>query len=228
MMNYSLDLEESETFVLNYTVKDNKITVNLANDENYDVLYTPKTEKMLLKKMKTQVLQSYKFMNKQEEELLKIHKKVLYDIVIIALAIGLGLLLNISSPMIDIDIFNLPFVVSLVAGSFVLFSDISTMEDIKTKIEDVKKSMLFVINEERINNSIKANQKILSNTTSATKELVQSGSVDQSAMTINSVDKIEYEELIQILENIDNEEQFDFACSDTSGEKTLVLNKNLK
>jgi len=67
MKDYSLNLEDSKTFVLNYTVKDNQITVNLANGENYVIPYTAENEVKLLKRMKTQVLQSDEFMSKQEK-----------------------------------------------------------------------------------------------------------------------------------------------------------------
>ena len=49
MRDYSLNLEDSKTFVLNYTIKGNQIIVNLAKGENFIIPYTQENEKNYLK-----------------------------------------------------------------------------------------------------------------------------------------------------------------------------------
>ena len=52
MRDYSLNLEDSKTFVLNYTIKGNQIIVNLAKGENFIIPYTQENQKKLLEIMR--------------------------------------------------------------------------------------------------------------------------------------------------------------------------------
>lgn len=217
MKDYSLNLEDSKTFVLNYTVKDNQITVNLANGENYVIPYTAENEVKLLKRMKTQVLQSDEFMNKQEKRFSKSRKLAIWGVPMLAL--------NVIASASDIS------AVSIVSGmwaSWFVFDigyRIYSMIDSKRNIKDINKNKMLLNNEERLNEKVKENHNVLAHTDEKTKKMVHSTPVDQPVFTLNSIDKIKYEELKQILENIDREEEFGFDCSSESDEKSLVLKK---
>lgn len=217
MKDYSLNLEDSKTFVLNYTVKDNQITVNLANGENYVIPYTAENEVKLLKRMKTQVLQSDEFMSKQEKRFSKSWKLAIWGVPMLAL--------NVIASASDIS------AVSIVSGmwaSWFVFDigyRIYSMIDSKRNIKDINKNKMLLNNEERLNEKVKENHNVLAHTDEKTKKMVHSTPVDQPVFTLNSIDKIKYEELKQILENIDREEEFGFDCSSESDEKSLVLKK---
>lgn len=217
MKDYSLNLEDSKTFVLNYTVKDNQITVNLANGENYVIPYTAENEVKLLKRMKTQVLQSDEFMSKQEKRFSKSRKLAIWGVPMLAL--------NVIASASDIS------AVSIVSGmwaSWFVFDigyRIYSMIDSKRNIKDINKNKMLLNNEERLNEKVKENHNVLAHTDEKTKKMVHSTPVDQPVFTLNSIDKIKYEELKQILENIDREEEFGFDCSSESDEKSLVLKK---
>jgi len=217
MKDYSLNLEDSKTFVLNYTVKDNQITVNLANGENYVIPYTAENEVKLLKRMKTQVLQSDEFMSKQEKRFSKSWKLAIWGVSMLAL--------NVIASASDIS------AVSIVSGmwaSWFVFDigyRIYSMIDSKRNIKDINKNKMLLNNEERLNEKVKENHNVLAHTDEKTKKMVHSTPVDQPVFTLNSIDKIKYEELKQILENIDREEEFGFDYSSESDEKSLVLKK---
>ena len=221
MKDYSLNLEDSKTFVLNYTIKGNEITVNLANGENYVIPYTTENEVKLLEKMKIQVLQSEQFMIKQEKRFSKSWKWAIWDVSILAL--------NVFSVITFASRYN----VLLTKGGgmcvswfvFDIAYRINSMIDSKKNIKDINKNRMLLNNEERQNEKVKENYNILAHTDKKTKEIVHSIPVDQPVFTLNSIDKIKYEELKQILKNIDREEKFGFDYSSESNEKSLVLKK---
>lgn len=217
MKDYSLNLEDSKTFVLNYTVKDNQITVNLANGENYVIPYTTENEVKLLKRMKTQILQSDEFMNKQEKRFSRSWKWAIWSASMIALNI-----ISLASGNSAVP------VLSGICASWFVFDvgyRIYNMVDSKRNIKDINKNKMLLNNEERLNEKVKENYNILAHTDEKTKEIVHSTPVDQPVFTLNSIDKIKYEELKQILENIDREEEFGFDYSSESNGKSLVLKK---
>lgn len=59
MKDYSLTIEERREFILNYLVKDDKIIIAYASDEDIIIPYTKENEKKVLEKMKHQVLKAY-------------------------------------------------------------------------------------------------------------------------------------------------------------------------
>ena len=139
MKDYSLNLEDSKPFVLNYTVKDNQITVNLANGENYVIPYTAENEVKLLKRMKTQVLQSDEFMSKQEKRFSKSWKLAIWGVSMLAL--------NVIASASGIS------AVSIVSGmwaSWFVFDigyRIYSMIDSKRNIKDINKNKMLLNNE---------------------------------------------------------------------------------
>lgn len=223
MKDYSLDFEDSKTFVLNYEVKDNHITINLATGEKYVIPYTIENEIKLLKRMKTQVLQSNEFMSKQEKRFSRSWKRAIWSasmiaLIVISLASGNSVVPVLSGICASWFVFDIGHI-------------IYSMIDSKRNIKDINKNKMLLNNEEKLNEKIKRNPNILVNTNEQTKEMVSSTPIDQPVFTLNSIDKIKYEELKKILENIDREEEFDFdysSASDDIDDKPLVLHKKLK
>ena len=84
---------------------------------------------------------------------------------------------------------------------------------------------MFLNNEELLNRKVKSNQNILSNTNTKIKELVASTPEDAQVFSLNTIDKIKYEDLKTIIENIKRDEQFGFEYSSTEEEKPIVLTK---
>lgn len=215
MKNYSLNFEDSKTFILNYKVEDNQIIVNLASRENYVIPYTLENEKILLERMKTQVLNSREFEYEQ--------KKIFYLYMILATYCGIAL------PIFVIGDTTIPFLDVIGAGlsAFSTIYGVYKMIDIKRKIKDINKNKMFLNNEEILNEKVRSNQNILSNTDTKTKKLVSSTPEDKPIFSLNNMDKIKYKELIKILENIRRDEQFGFDYSSTPEDKPMVLTKKM-
>lgn len=217
MKDYSLNYDDSKTFILNYKIEYNRIIVNLASGEEYIISYLSENEKKLLEKMKEQVLDSDLFKSKQEKRFSLAWK----------LAIWNGTMLVFNTVLLATRSSSLPIVNGICAGWFVFDTiyRVYSMVDSKKKIKDVNKNRMFLNNEELLNEKIKLNQNILSNTNTKIKELVASTPKDTQVFSLNTMDKIKYQELKTILENIKRDEQFGFEYSSAEEEKTMVLTK---
>ena len=86
---------------------------------------------------------------------------------------------------------------------------------------------MFLNNEELLNEKVKANQNILSNTNTKTKELVTSTPEDARVFSLDPSDKIKCSELKTILEKIKRDEQFGFEYLFNKKEKLVVLTKKI-
>ena len=220
MKNYSLNYEDSKTFILNYKIEDNQIIVNLASGEEYVIPYSLENEKNLLNRMKEQVLNSVEFECEQKRRFSAAWKWTIFSSAMLALnAVSLATG-NSLTPIVSI----------ICSGWFVIdiTYNIYRMIDSKKKIEDVNKNRMFLKNKELLNERVKSNQNILSNTNTKTKELVASTPKDEQVFSLNTMDKIKYQELKTILENIKRDEQFGFEYSSTPEKKPMELTKKFK
>lgn len=217
MKDYSLNYEDSKTFILNYKIEDNQIIVNLASGEEYIIPYSLENEKKLLEQMKEQVIDSDVFKSKQEKKFSVAWKWAIWS----------GTMLVFNAVVLATGSSSLPIVNGICAGWFVFDTTyrVYSMIDSKKKIKDVNKNRMFLNNEELLNEKVKSNQNILSNTNTKTKELVASTPEDAQVFSLNTMDKIKYQELKTILENIKRDEQFGFEYSSTEEEKPMVLTK---
>ena len=59
MKDYSNNEYEKKLFILSYTKTEENIIVNLANGENYSIPNVAHNEKVILEKMRAQVINSY-------------------------------------------------------------------------------------------------------------------------------------------------------------------------
>lgn len=217
MKDYSLNYEDSKTFILNYKIEDNQIIVNLACKKERIIPYSLVNEKELLKLMKEQVLDSKAFKSKQEKRFSASWKYAIWS----------GVMLVFNAVMLATGSSSLPIAHGLCAGYFIFDATyrVYSMIDSKKKIKDVNKNIMFLNNEELLNRKVKSNQNILSNTNTKIKELVASTPEDAQVFSLNTIDKIKYEDLKTIIENIKRDEQFGFEYSSTEEEKPIVLTK---
>ncbi len=98
----------------------------------------------------------------------------------------------------------------------------------KLKIRDIEKNKMFIENEEILKDNTKINQNALVNVSKKTQELVASTPEEKPIFTLNSIDKISYKDLKQILENIKREQRFGFDYSESQEEKPMVLSRKRK
>lgn len=211
-------MENYKKFVLNYTVKDNQITISFANGKNDIIPYTARNEIFLLEKMKTQVSQSDELIRKQEKRFSESWKDAIWNFSLFVLY-----LINL--------VCNSGFV-SILAGICIgmcgpnLISDIYRMLDSTKALKIINRMLLNA--KEKMNDKAKENQKVLANTDEKTKEMVHSTGEDQPVFTLNNIDNIEYEELEQIPENMYKEEEAVHDDSSKSDEKSLDFKKKIR
>lgn len=219
MKDYSTSFEEYERFILNYIIKGDVIKINLASGEIYVIPYTRKNEKKIIEKMKNQVLNSDKFLEKEEKRYSASCKWLKLDSIFLGLNI-IALILGLPEQIIT-DIVSL---CSLIL-SLGLITNLYVFNTSKNNIRDVEKNRLIVENEDKINENIKVNENVLYKTTFETKDLVESAPKDEPAITINNADNIPYKDIKRIVDNIDKAENLDFDYYGNTEEKPLTLAK---
>lgn len=202
MKDYSLNLEDSKSFILNYEIKNGKIIINFASGDKCEVPFTKKNGKKLLKEMRKQVKLYYKFYNSQE---IKLNQKLMW---FRPFAIAEGVVLG-CLPFGILFHPSVYFIILAMVTISTITISVSIMQDV-TAMENIEE---FFKNEKSINKKseekekLKENENILSNTSDYTKELVNSG---QKKLSLNDIDKMSYSDLKIILDNIKNEERFNF------------------
>ncbi len=216
MKYYSFDYENSGEFILNYRIENNQIIINLASGKKYITPYSIDTERRLLRLMKNQVNNAKYYERKQKESFSKALNHAIYGVLFLILDI----ILLVTGSAIN----NILIALCAIWFAFVSFLNISIMIYSKLDIKDIKKNKLFVNNEELLSDNTKVNERTLTNVSSKTKELVASTPLERPIFTLNSIDKISYRDLKQILTNIKLEEQL----NKTSDETALVLSRKRK
>lgn len=219
MKDYSMNSRNAKTFVLNYTVKDNQIIVHFANGENYVIPYTAENEVKLLKRMRAQVILADEFLREQEQNFSKNWKLVIGNAVMLAVNIFALVTGNSVVPILN---GTCTIIFTYLTGSLIY-----SMMDNKRNIKDVKKNKILLHNEEKLNQKIKENDNVFTNTDEKMKEMVYFTPEDQPVFTFNSIDKMKYEELKKVLEMIELEEEYGFADASKVEEKASVFNKKL-
>lgn len=182
MKSYTDSKEDKKKFILNYEIKDDKIIINLASKESYTIPYTFANETRILSIMKNQVsdFSNQEYLYEETWELFVSLNKLFILFLIVPYTVVLMGLLN-------------PFLIPI--GIWGKIFD-----------NDIKKNKMFIENEVDLNERIKENPEILANITKRAREIIQSEIFSSHGLTINSIDKIKYKDLKQILENIKKEE----------------------
>lgn len=222
MKDYTLNSEEAVSFILNYEIKDNQIIVNYANGEHYIISYTNDNEEKILKKMEDQVYneqQNYK----QSNKILGIAvTRILFNVFGIILCVGIVKSGHSIAPLILYKIY--PVLFNFNIGVHILY-----IRYIKEKRKDFEKNKMLLDNQEKLNEMIKENQNILTNSNEKIKEMVKSTPEDKPVFNLNSVEKLKLKELKAILENIQREEEFksNYSSDNESNDEPLTLSKSI-
>lgn len=194
MKNYVLDRDKSIDFILNYTIKGNNIIINTASKEKITVPNTEEYEKNILKKMKKQVKKyAYQYKNHWQSEC--------DENFTIVKALLINALIWTPLWIFTLPVFLIPLVgVSALLIMFIIFG--TKYKISKTNIEDAKKNIMFIENEEDINKYI-AHENVLSKMKSDTAKVT----LESNKLNINSIDKIKYKELKRMLEAMKSEQE---------------------
>ena len=189
MKDYSLSKEEAMTFILNYNIEGDKIIINLASGNSYEVENTRENEKVILEKMRDQVIKSgatgYFSGNKAGTICGSI------------LAATGALNIAVHANSLAIENFGSPlaygaFIALCSCGfGFGLYNVISSQRI----INDYKKNKLFLDNEDLFIEEIKDDDDYI-----IRKEY---------ALTLNDVDKMSYKEVMSAIEKAKLDEYLD-------------------
>ena len=189
MKNYSLSKEEAMTFILNYNIEGDKIVINLASGNSYEVENTSKNEKIILEKMRNQVVQA------GINGYFRGNKAGVVWGSILAAAGALNIAVHANS--LAIENFGSP----LAYGAFIAVCScefgIGLYDAISSQriINDYKKNKLFLDNEDLFIEEIKDDDDY-----NIRKEY---------ALTLNDVDKMSYREVMSAIEKVKLDECLD-------------------
>lgn len=213
MKDYTIELmndddyeKKRKEFILKYVVsEDNKfIKVYYANKRLTVIRYSVENEKKILEKMRNQVINYKEIILKNIEK----NKENLDDnrrlsVLFSAFTFfGIGFLLTGESKARALGIF-----LSLFGSGILVISFINKWHD-KVLLDDFRKNLLFIENEDVINKILSEDSDILLNfTESIIKGLVLKKD-NSYECTINSIDKISYQELIKMLTIINKEKEY--------------------
>ena len=132
--------------------------------------------------------------------------------------------LETTIKIIDVDIIFALGVSSIPISLIVQFFNFRRLNKYNEVLDDIKKNVLFVDNEEKINDNL-SNPRILDNTSFETIELIDNIRNMQNCLTINNIEKLKYEQLKIILKNIKREETFNFNYELPDDESISLLRK---
>ena len=202
MKDYSMNSEEKKKFILGYKIKNGFMKIKYALGFKDTVLYTEKNENKVLNKMKEQVsnVDEKKFINKQ--------KNNIYGFFSCGTMFLIGSIclfcMNIAPGM---EIFAKIF------GPMFLISSIFTISNgfiSLSKLRDYKRNKRFIDVEEKLNSKVRANENMLVNTSSKTRNMVNSIPENKPVFNINNFSFVPNRDLNQIIDNIDRDDYFKF------------------
>lgn len=233
MDNYTLDIidkerrkKESNNFILKYeiTTKNKlnntkeKIILYLANGKKITFNYTKELEQNILDSMKKKVLDYKLFMENAQKR--KIEKDALvwsFNTTSITM-IASGLLISIILSNIA------PLIIMLIPSALLSISGLIYKQRYTNRYKDFKKNILFIENEEKINQKALENSHIFNNVINKkTHDKMVVKPDGKKGYTINSIDKMQLKELKNMLELIKLEEQL--SKKDNIKEENVLIKK---
>lgn len=192
--------EGKMTFILNYKVEEKEIKINFANGDKISIPYTEENEKKVIDKMTNQAeMISNIDIDKIKTKKFYYYLSLCFPIYFIISSTYIGLYQGISGELFG-NIIALPCLIYIC-------SKIRYWREFHKDIKKVKK---FLNSEENLNQNIRKNENMLYKVSNKTKGIVDSTPVEQPVFTINTIEKMKYEDLKQILENIKRENEFVF------------------
>lgn len=195
MKDYSIGKNSSKYFILNYIIIGNTIVVYYANDDVDTFEYSIDKEKEILERMKYQVISAKKFykgLNTKLEIFLKLFiNEILLFIMFIVACMSI----------------NLTLIPNIIGGILLPLSMIITGYKLNkcNKIRnDFKKHLLFINNEDYLNNIIRDNRDATKGLNEELRRKLNNNESNNFRFTINTIDGIEYRELREVYRYVDN------------------------
>lgn len=195
MKDYSIGKNSGKHFILNYIIIGNKLIVYYANDDVDTFDYSIEKEKEILERMKYQVTSSKNFYDGLNTKL-EIFLKLLINEILLFIMFVIGSM-SIKLTLIPNIIGSILLPISIIITGYKL----NKCNKIRN---DFKKHLLFINNEDYLNN-------IIRNDIESTKELeeklrrkVNNNESNNFKFTINTIDGMEYRELREVYRFVDN------------------------
>lgn len=194
MKNYSLNETQSKNFILNYIIIGKQIIINYANDDVDIIPYSTSNEKKILNKMKSQVLNSKKYLNEVNNKF-EIFLKLFIDEILLFILYIIAVI-NIKITLIQSIIYSIifPIVIALTGYKLNKYHNIRT---------DIKKNLLFLNNEDNLNLTIRNNPEITKGLDKELIEKIYRNDGNNFSFTFNTIDNIKYRELQEIYRYVD-------------------------
>lgn len=195
MKDYTLTVEESNLFIKNYKIVNDKIIINLGNGKKTRIDYSIENERNILNKMYRQTINT----DIVEEKTKKLFPDCIRKMV------AYGMIAMLGAILIEVDFWGMiigMFTTCLFGGLF-LYNAINfiKLEIIK---HDIKKTNFYKSNNYLLNEELNRSSA-LENVSLRTKNIINS---NNNKITINSIDKMSLKDLKMIKSNIDRENDY--------------------
>lgn len=195
MKDYSISKNSSKHFILNYIIIGNKLIVYYANDDVDSFEYSKELEKDILEKMKYQVINSKNFYMGLNTKL-EIFLKLLINEILLFIMFIIGCM-NINFTLIPNIIGSVLLPISMIITGYKL----NKCNKIRN---DFKKHMLFINNEDNLNEVIRNNVDITRGLDEELRRKVFKSESNNFKFNINTIDDFKYKELREVYRYVDN------------------------
>ena len=222
MKDYTLNYEDSKKFILNYAIEGNKIIIHYASGGKQTIPYTKETEQLILAIMENQARGAWvgDTFAKIKERVEKFKYNTIGDAFLTLILLFLICTSTFSTLWINV-LLNACLVFKIVEFTI----NLSCLIGNKRILKDIEKNKLYLTNKEQIEESdFTKNENLLLGIDKSTKKMIQEQPKD---ININTMDKVKYKELKQILENIKREREFGFDYSQVEETEDVKLERNL-
>lgn len=185
-----------ESFILNYTIDNDEITVNVASGNSYTLPYTEENEKHIIKTMEKQSIES---INMEKEILAKYVSNVkLIGLAGASVTLSFALLASGVIPLVAVGY-------ATVGGTALSVLGYNNAKKTKKVLEDINKNKLFLANKKIINKNIDNIKNNVDSLDERAKYLVENIEKEQQ-LNINDIKEIDYNELKDIVKSVEPEE----------------------
>lgn len=219
MKDYSSNIEERKDFILGYDITDSgEIKIKFAKGKPWYVPYNEENEKIILKKMESQLENSSVIMEKLQSKFSK-HMASFVGFFCIALIPAIRMITSQNTPFL-VASFSLLASASLVPGFLAIKNHI--------KCKDLEKNIKFLEIKDKTNKLARKDQNILVNVSSKTKNVIREFPEDKEIFDINSFNYIKFKDLEQIIENADRNEKFGFNYEKQEEPHKAIIRKKVR
>lgn len=206
MLDYTLKFNDKEKFITNYTVENGEITIHYADCRSFKTKYTLELEKSILEIMKKQVLEGKKYYIKQ----------IIRRMVSVLLWISLGIMI-MCIPFYRLTnlLSTSPMIIRTVFMSILSIISFTNIVAASMNIEDYKKNMSFIKNEELIFNNLTKEIGTYTSIKSKTKKAIidlseqieSTKAFEIREPNINTIEEVDAKSLEEIIDCINKDKE---------------------